>query len=131
MKSMVRSGVKIGNTEAKANKMTIGQLIKELELKVYSAGEATTREVTGGYVSDLLSDVMGHAKEGEVWITLQSHANVVAIASLKELAAILLVKGIEPEMAVMEKAEEEGIMIVGTKEDTFTITGKLFQLLHK
>ncbi len=128
---MDRFGVKIESTEVKANSMTTEQLIKELNLKVYNGGELATREVTGGYVSDLLSDVMGHAKEGEVWITLQSHANVVAIASLKELAAILLVKGIEPEMAVMEKAEEEGIMIVGTKEDTFTITGKLFQLLHK
>jgi len=111
--------------------MTTEQLIKELKLKVYTGGELATREVTGGYVSDLLSDVMGHALEGEVWITLQSHANVVAIASLKELAAILLVKGIEPEKTVLEKAEEEGILIVGTGEDTFTITGKLFKMLHK
>ncbi len=131
MKSMDRSGVRIENTEVKANSMTTEQLIQELELEVYTGGQLAKREVTGGYVSDLLSDVMGHAKEGEVWITLQSHANVVAIASLKELAAILLVKGIEPEKAVLEKAEEEGILIVGTRDDTFTITGKLFKMLHK
>lgn len=125
------SGVKTENTEVKANRMTTEQLIKELELIVYSDGDLANGEVTGGYVSDLLSDVMGHAKEGEVWITLQSHANVVAIASLKELAAILLVKGIEPDKAVLEKADEEGILILGTSEDTFTITGKLFQLLSK
>jgi len=111
--------------------MTTEQLIKELKLEVYTGGELAKREVTGGYVSDLLSDVMGHAKEGEVWITLQSHANVVAIASLKELAAILLVKGIAPEKAVLEKAEEEGILVVGTREDTFTIAGKLFQMLRE
>jgi len=131
MKSMDRSGVRIENTEVKANSMTTEQLIKELKLEVYTGGELAKREVTGGYVSDLLSDVMGHAKEGEVWITLQSHANVVAIASLKELAAILLVKGIAPEKAVLEKAEEEGILVVGTREDTFTIAGKLFQMLRE
>lgn len=131
MRSTDLSGARIENTEVKANRMTTEQLIKELHLKVYTVGEATTREVTGGYVSDLLSDVMGHAKEGEVWITLQSHANVVAIASLKELAAVILVKGIEPERAVLQKAEEEGILILGSHEDTFTITGKLFQILRK
>ncbi|MCK4880591.1 MAG: serine kinase [Bacteroidales bacterium] len=111
--------------------MTTEQIVKALGLKVYTTGDMTTREVTGGYVSDLLSDVMGHAKEGEVWITLQSHANVVAIASLKELAAILLVKGVEPDKAVREKAEEEGIPLLGTVEDTFIITGRLFQLMSK
>lgn len=111
--------------------MTTEQIVIALGLKVYTAGDTTTREVTGGYVSDLLSDVMGHAKEGEVWITLQSHANVVAIASLRELAAILLVKGVEPDKAVLEKAQEEGIPLLGTVEDTFTITGRLFQLLRK
>jgi len=111
--------------------MTTEQIVKALELKVYTGGDMSTQEVTGGYVSDLLSDVMGHAKEGEVWITLQSHVNVVAIASLKELAAIVLVKGIKPEQAVLEKAEEEGISVLGTLEDTFTISGKLFQLLNK
>lgn len=111
--------------------MTTEEIVRELELKVFTGGELASRELRGGYVSDLLSDVMGHAKEGEVWITLQSHANVVAIASLKELAAILLVKGIEPDAAVVEKAREEGVTILGTNEDTYTITGKLFQLLNK
>jgi len=111
--------------------MTTEQIIKELGLKVFTGDDLDKRKVNGGYVSDLLSDVMGHAREGEMWITLQSHANVVAIASLKELAAILLVKGIEPEGAVMEKAREEGVAILGSNEDTFTITGKVFQLLNK
>jgi len=111
--------------------MTTEEIVRELELKIFTGGELASRELSGGYVSDLLSDVMGHAKEGEVWITLQSHANVVAIASLKELAAILLVKGIEPDGAVVEKAREEGVTILGTNEDTYTITGKLFLLLNK
>ena len=72
---------------------------------------------------------MGHSKEGELWITLQSHVNVVAIASLKELSAIVLVKGIEPDPAVIEKAREEGIPLLGCDGGTFVTAGKLFQIL--
>lgn len=124
-------GEQIGITEVKANKMTTGDIIEALELKVFTVGNSIGEKVTGGYVSDLLSDVMGHAKEGEIWITLQSHLNVVAISSLKELAAILLVKGIVPDKAVIERAGKEGVSLLGTDKDTYTITGKLYQLLGK
>lgn len=110
--------------------MTVRQLAEELGWKVYTGNSNLERKVRGGYVSDLLSDVMGHAVEGEVWITLQSHMNVVAIASLKELAAILLVKGIEPDKHVLEKALEEGIPVLGTTAQTFETAGKLFHLLN-
>jgi predicted transcriptional regulator len=109
--------------------MTTEQVVKELGLKVFTGEAMDSTELHGGYVSDLLSDVMGHAREGELWITLQSHINVLAIASLKELAGVLLVKGIEPEKVVVEKAREEGIVLLGTSEDTFTTAGKLYQLL--
>ena len=111
--------------------MKLKEIIEKLQLKVLTAKDKLDVDVTGGYTSDLLSDVMGHAQEGEVWITLQSHINVVAIASLKELAAILLVKGIEPEAEVLEKAKDEGITVLGTSEDTFSISGKLYQLLNR
>jgi hypothetical protein len=61
-------------------------------------------EISGGYVSDLLSDVMGNAAENEVWITLQTHQNVMAIASLKDLAAVILVKGFEPDEDTLERS---------------------------
>lgn len=89
------------------------------------------REIKGGYTSDLLSDVMGFAKEGQVWITLQTHKNVLAIASLKELAAILLVKGNQPEEDMLEQAIEEGIPVLGTDEQTFETTGKVYQLINQ
>lgn len=88
-------------------------------------------EIKGGYTSDLLSDVMGFAKEGQVWITLQTHKNVLAIASLKELAAILLVKGNQPEEDMLEQAIEEGIPVLGTDEQTFETTGKVYQLINQ
>lgn len=111
--------------------MTIQQIADALELKVYTTSLGLENEVSGAYVSDLLSDVMGFSQEGEVWITLQSHVNVVAIASLKELSAIILVKGIVPDEAVVKKATEEGIPLLGTGEGTFATTGKLFQLLNR
>ena len=79
-----------------------------MNLTVFCGQENLNREIKGGYTSDLLSDVMGFAREGQVWITLQTHKNVLAIASLKELAAILLVKGNKPEDDMLEQAVEEG-----------------------
>jgi predicted transcriptional regulator len=111
--------------------MTVQEITEALNLTIYTTGTGMEREIEGGYVSDLLSDVMGFAREGEVWITLQSHVNVVAIASLKELAAIILVKDIKPNEAVLKKAEEEGIPVLGTGEETFIVSGKLFQLLNR
>ena len=74
---------------------------------------------------------MGFAREGQVWITLQTHKNVLAIASLKELAAILLVKGNQPEEDMLEQAIEEGIPVLGTDEQTFETTGKVYQLINQ
>lgn len=111
--------------------MTLTEIIKNLGLKIYCGEKYLQKEVKGGYVSDLLSDVMGNAREGEVWITLQSHLNVVAIASLKELSAIILVKNIEPGEDVIQKAEEEGIPVLGSSETTFSIAGELFDLLNR
>ena len=72
--------------------MTVADIVKALDLKVFSGNEGLNQEIAGGYTSDLLSDVMGNADAGMVWITLQTHINVMAIASLKELAAIILVR---------------------------------------
>jgi len=110
--------------------MTVRQLAEELGFRIFTEKSNLDQNVKGAYVSDLLSDVMGFAREGAVWITLQSHMNVVAIASLKELAAIVLVKGIEPDKQVLEKASTEGIPVLGTTEETFETAGKLFQLLN-
>jgi len=107
--------------------MKVSELVKELNLKVFSGREGLDREIAGGYVSDLLSDVMGNASEGEVWITLQTHRNVVAIASLKDLACILLVSSLVPEQSTIEHSEREGIPILGTVLSTFEIAGMLYQ----
>ena len=111
--------------------MQVKDVVASLNLKVYSGEAGLTNQVEGGYVSDLLSDVMGQADAGSVWITLQNHKNVMAIASLKEIAAVILVKGIEPEADTAAQSNQEGIPILVASEGTFEVAGKLYKLLNE
>ena len=110
--------------------MKISDIITELDLKVISGQNGLSNVVTGGYVSDLLSDVMGNAKEGQVWITLQTHQNIIAVGSLKDISAIIIVKGFVPEADTIIKSNIENIPLLSTELDTFNITGRLYELLH-
>lgn len=110
--------------------MTIQDLVEKLNCEVLTGNQLLEQKIEGAYVSDLLSDVMGNADEGQVWITLQTHKNVIAIASLKELSAVILVKGFTPDADVLETAKEEDVVVLSTEMETFEIAGKLFQLLH-
>ena len=76
--------------------MKVQELVDKLGLKVLSGTNGLNREIDGCYISDLLSDVMGNAMEGNIWITLQTHKNVMAVASLKEMSCIILVKKLVP-----------------------------------
>lgn len=111
--------------------MKITDIIAVLDLKIISGHTGLSNEITGGYVSDLLSDVMGNAKEGQVWITLQTHQNIIAVASLKDISAIIIVKGFVPETDTIEKSNIENIPLISTELDTFNISGRLFELLQK
>ena len=106
--------------------MKVSEMVEKLGLTVFSGHAGLDNEISGGYVSDLLSDVMGFASEGQVWITLQTHQNVLAIASLKDLAAVILVKGLHPDEDTLKHSEEEGIPLLGTEMGTFEIAGKLY-----
>lgn len=119
----------IRNQKPEIEKMNIEAIVKALDLKVFSGEAGLSREVTGGYVSDLLSDVMGNADAGYVWVTLQTHKNVMAIASLKDLAAIILVSDHKPEQDTAIQSNEEEIPILGTSLPTFEVSGKLYELL--
>ena len=84
-------------------------------------------EVTGGYASDLLSDVIAHSRKGNLWVTIQTHPNIVAVATMKELAGIILTGGREPDPATLQTAEEEGIPILVSRVFTFELVGRLYQ----
>lgn len=111
--------------------MKVEEIIEKLNLTAFTGKKGLDRDVQGGYTCDLLSDVMGHSKAGQVWITLQTHKNVMAIASLRELAAVIIVNGLAPNADMLEQAEEENIPVLGTTENAFDVSGKLFKLLGK
>jgi predicted transcriptional regulator len=111
--------------------MTVKEIVQRLNLKVLSGKENLEKEITGAYCSDLLSDVMGNAADGNLWITLQVHKNTIAVASLKELAAIILVKGLKPDIETLELSEAEGISILSTSDSAYLVAGKLYEILEK
>ncbi|MCL2561514.1 MAG: serine kinase [Rikenellaceae bacterium] len=110
--------------------MTVKEVAERLGLTVFSGAAGLEREVTGGYTSDLLSDVMGFAREGQLWVTLQTHRNAMGVASLKELAAIVLVKGFRPDDDTISSSEDEGIPILGSDLPAFELSGRLYELLR-
>lgn len=109
--------------------MKVRDIVGLLGLTVYSGQGGLDNLVTGGYTSDLLSDVMGNIDEGRIWITLQTHKNIMAIASLKEAAAVIIVKGYKPEENTLAQSNEENIPILGTDLQSFEISGQLYEAL--
>lgn len=96
------------------------------EIKV---GGDLEKEVCGCYVSDLLSDVLANSKEGEIWVTHQSHPNVIAVASVRGLAGVVITgnRGIDAD--TLSKAEAEQVTILKSNRSTFEIAGEVYKLL--
>ena len=108
--------------------MKLDEICQKLSLQAKTTAGKVGREVTGGYASDLLSCVMAKAQAGNIWVTLQAHPNIVAVASLLNLSGIIITEGVTPDEATVSKAEEEGIPLLTTALTTFTVVGKLFTL---
>ena len=98
--------------------MKISEMAQQLGWEIL-AMPAPDMEVTGGYTGDLLSWVMGRAGEGQVWITIMTNINIVAVASLSEVSAILLTENSEIDISVIEKAKEQGINILRTTMSSY------------
>lgn len=111
--------------------MKVKDIVEALNLKVLSAPEGLDREVDNCYVSDLLSDVMGSAEANHAWVTIQTHKNVAAIASLKELSCVINVKGFTASEDTLAQSNEDGIPFLSTDMETFEIVGRLYNLFHQ
>lgn len=109
--------------------MNIEAIIKALNLKVRSAEDNLKKNISGGYTGDLLSDVMANSHEGDIWITRQVHQNIVAVASLKDHAGIILVNSCEPAQETLEKAAQENIPIMVSDLSAFELSARVFNLL--
>lgn len=88
-------------------------------------------KIDSGYVSDLLSDVMGSAKEQMAWFTIMKHMNVIAVASMADIPCIVFAKDTTPEQVVIDKANEENIVLIKTPLPVFEAAGELYKLLHQ
>lgn len=108
--------------------MKLKELIEKESLIIRCGDNLLDTEITGGYVSDLLSDVIANAKTGDVWVTMQVHINIVAVALLKEIAAIVIVQGREPNEDTLKKAVEENIPILVSKLPAFQLVGRMYEL---
>jgi predicted transcriptional regulator len=104
------------------------EIQKSLRLQVAAGARGLAREVAGGYCGDLLSDVMANAKRGALWLTIQSHPNIVAVAVLRELAGIILVNGRNPDDETKAKADDEGIPLLLSTLSSFDLAGRLYDL---
>jgi imidazolonepropionase-like amidohydrolase len=109
--------------------MTIQEIIDKLNLKLLTESkDFSSITPTCGYTSDLLSCVMAGAKHHGIWVTLQAHANIVAVAALLELSAIIITEGAMPNEETLAKANDEGVTLLSSEEPSFSIVGKLWEM---
>lgn len=108
--------------------MQLSAIIAELQLGCLTDLPEAPVEVVAGYASDLLSDVMGNAPAGAIWVTMQCHPNVVAVASLLNLAAVILVGNAPLDDLTKSRADEAAVVLLHSGLTTFETVGRLYQL---
>jgi len=107
--------------------MTVEELKNKLSLTLLT-GEDTGREIHGVYAGDLLSRAMSHVKEDNLWITIMSNTNVIAVASLTDAAAVLLAEGVDLLPEALEAARENGITVLQSTETVYGLCVKVASL---
>lgn len=111
--------------------MTVRTLVECMNLEVIGGEAGLDQQIQGGYIGDLLSFVMAHAKEKNVWITIQGHINSIAVASLLGLSAIVLAEGSYADQEMIDKANEEEIPLLATKCSSFDFVVALTKTLKE
>lgn len=111
--------------------MKLSELAEKLELECLTKSDFEDREITGGYCGDLLSWVMGKANPGNVWITIMSNINIVAVASLTDAACILLAENINLEKEIIEKADEQDVIILRSSKPSYLLAAEVFRAVGK
>lgn len=110
--------------------MQVQELVSRLGLRVKAmTKEGSVRMVRGGFVGDVLSHVMAGARPGDIWITVQTHENVVAVASVVDVSCIIVCQREIPE-ATQKRAEAEGIALLWSDRTAFEVSGRLYEVLQ-
>ena len=108
--------------------MKLQEIVDKLNLSVKTAPGKLDTDIETGYASDLLSDVIANGKEGDLWVTLQIHPNIVAVASMKGISGIVIINSREPEEDTVKKAEDEQMPIMVSDLPGFELIGKLYTM---
>lgn len=108
--------------------MTIEELLTVLPLETVAGQDGLKREISGGYSSDLLSNVMGQASSGALWVTMQGHQNIVAVAALIDISAVIVAGGASVDSQAILKAQNEHVVILKTSLPVFELVGRLYNL---
>jgi serine kinase of HPr protein (carbohydrate metabolism regulator) len=108
--------------------MIIRDVVDKLALKVLAGEDFLDREVDGGYVADLLSCVIAGAEANVLWVTLQTHANIVAVAALNEIAGIIIAEGAVVPQATLDKAAQQDVVVLSSPDPVYETVGKLIAL---
>lgn len=107
--------------------MKVSEFANKNELTLLCLPE--DREITGCYIGDLLSWVMGRAESGSAWVTIMQNQNVLAVASLSDVACVIFAEGVMPEKEIIALAEEKGINLLSAEGTAFSVAKKLAQIL--
>jgi predicted transcriptional regulator len=105
--------------------VNVKELVNRFNLHVAAGNNNLDRQIQGGYCGDLLSDVMANAPASCIWLTVQTHQNIVPVAVLHEMAAIVLTGGQDPDPETIEKANQEGVPILLWPESAFELAGRV------
>lgn len=108
--------------------VSLKEVVEQLEVQVVTGEGTLNRPVAAGYATDLLSCAMNHAKKDYIWITLQAHVNVVAVASLLDLSGVVITEGNTPDPETIARAESEGVALLLTPKPTFAVVSELAAL---
>ncbi|HZJ83195.1 MAG TPA: AraC family transcriptional regulator [Clostridia bacterium] len=108
--------------------MKISDIIEKIPTTILTGDQFIDKEVLTGYCSDLLSRVMANGPENGLWITVQTHTNIIAVATLLDLHCIIIPENIEVDENTIEKAKEEDIVILSSPLSAFELSGRLYEL---
>ena len=104
--------------------LTVEKLVERMELTAIEVPDPE-REITGGYAGDLLSWVMGRAREGDAWVTIMTNMNVAAVAQLTDVACVVFAEGVTPDKEAVDKAKLHGINLLGSPKGVFELCGEI------
>ena len=108
--------------------MQVKDLVSQFKLTMVAGEKGLERRVKDGYCGDLLSEIMANAPEGCVWLTIQGHQNIVAVAVLREMAAIIITGGQTPDEETLDKANREEIPVLLWPNSAYELVGRLYAL---